>query len=154
RKAREHIEMLLDPGSFVEIGLLARDVQHGRGEKSAADAVITGYGTVNGHRVGVLSHDRAVLGGSNGKPGEGKQMRLHTEAPAAGFPVICFGEGGGGRIPDLMGSAFGRVGSIANMQNLISLARRDRSFTVIGCSMGEMYGDPSFELGLSDFPLM
>lgn len=154
RRARERVEKLLDPGSFLEVGLLARDVGHGRARKTPTDAVITGYGTVDGHRVGVVSADRAVLGGSNGRPGESKKMRIFQEAERAGFPVIAFGEGGGGRIPDLMGSAFGRVGSIAAMQNLAFLARRDRRYTVIGCSMGEMYGDPSFELGLSDFPLM
>jgi acetyl-CoA carboxylase carboxyltransferase component len=154
RRARERVEELLDPGSFIEIGLLARDVSHGRREKSAADAVVTGYGTVNGHRVGVISHDRAVLGGSNGHPAEAKNMRVLTEAERVGFPVISFGEGGGGRIPDLMGSAFGQIGAITRTQSLSFLARRDRRFTVIGCSMGEMYGDPSFVLGLSDFPLM
>ena len=154
RRARERVEKLLDPGSFLEIGLLARDVAHGRASKTPADAVVTGYGTVGGHRVGIISADRAVLGGSNGKPGEAKKMRIFVEAERGGFPVITFGEGGGGRIPELMGSSFGRVGSIMNMQHLAFLARHDRSFTLIGCSMGEMYGDPSFELGLADFPLM
>lgn len=154
RRARERIEKLLDPGSFLEVGLLARDVHHNRAKKTPTDAVITGYGTVDGQRVGVVSSDRAVLGGSNGHPGEAKKMRIFQEAERAGFPVITFGAGGGGRIPDLMGSAFGRVGSITAMQNLAFLARRSRRFTVISCSMEEMYGDPSFELGLSDFSLM
>jgi acetyl-CoA carboxylase carboxyltransferase component len=154
RRARERVEKLLDPGSFVEIGLLARDVKHNRAKKTPADAVVTGYGTVDGRRVGVIAADRSVLGGSNGHPADAKKMRVYQEAQRGGFPVISFGAGGGGRIPDLMGSAFGRVGAITGMAYLAFLARRDRCFTLIACSMEEMYGDPSFELALSDFPLM
>src|SRR5258708_1361125 len=81
-------------------------------------------------------------------------MRVLQEAERCAFPVISFGEGGGGRIPDLMGSSFGRLGAIASDSNLGYMARRNRRFTLIACSMDEMYGDPSFALGLSDFPLM
>lgn len=154
RRARERIEELVDPGSWVEVGLLARDLTHGRERKTPTDGIITGYGTVGGHRVGVLSHDKAVLGGSSGHQAAAKQMRIFTEAQRCGFPVINFGEGGGGRIPDLMGSSFGRTGAIADMSNLGFLARRDRSYTLIACSFDEMYGDPSFAMGLADFPLM
>lgn len=154
RRARDRVEALLDEGSFVEVGLLARDRSHGRGEKSPADALIAGYGTVNGHRVGVISLDGAVLAGSGGHAGSAKQQRIINEASRCGFPVISFGEGGGGRIPDMMGSSLGYAGAIGSTALLPHIARRDRGFTLIACCMGEMYGDPSFKLGLADFPLM
>lgn len=154
RRARERVEELLDEGSFLEVGLLARDLSHGRGEKSPADALIAGYGTVNGHRVGVLSLDGDVLAGSGGHAASAKQQRIINEAIRVGFPVISFGEGGGGRIPDMMGSSLGYSGAIGTNSLLSTIARRDRGFTLIACCMGEMYGDPSFKLGLADFPLM
>ena len=156
RKARERVEALLDPGSFLEVGVLARDLTHGRAEKSPADALIAGYGTVDGHRVGVLSLDGAVLAGSGGHAASAKQSRIIEEAYLHRFPLITFGEGGGGRIPDMMNSALGQHGALARERTnvLMRLAHRDRPFPLISCCMGEMYGDPSFKLGLADFPLM
>jgi len=154
RRARERVEELLDAGSFLEVGLLARDVGHGRESKTPTDGLIAGYGTVGGHRAGVVSHDKAVLGGSTGMAATAKAMRVLDQAFRCGFPIVCFGEGGGGRIPDLMGSAFGVPGSIGATTFLARLARRDRPSTLIACCMDEMYGDPAFTLGLADFPLM
>lgn len=154
RRARERVEALLDPGSFLEVGLLARDVSHGRAEKSPADGMIAGYGTVDGHRVGVLSLDGAVLAGSGGHAAGAKESRIIDEAWRIGFPVISLGEGGGGRIPDMMGSTLGLSGAIAVESSLMRLARKDRPFMLIGCCLGEMYGAPSFKLGLSDWALM
>lgn len=153
RRARERVEELLDPGSFLEVGLLARDLAHGREEKSPADALIAGYGTVDGQRVGVISLDGHVLAGSGGHAASAKQLRIVDEAYRCGFPVVSFGEGGGGRIPDMMGSSLGYAGAIATESLLLRLARK-RPFTLISCCMGEMYGDPSFKLGMADFPLM
>ncbi|MCC7363820.1 MAG: hypothetical protein IT303_05580 [Dehalococcoidia bacterium] len=153
-RARDRVLELLDPGSFLEVGMLARDMNHGRAEKSPSDAVIAGYGTVGGHRVGVMSLDGKVLAGSGGHAAGAKQMRVLDEAAKCGFPIITFGEGGGGRIPDMMGSSLGYAGAIANESFLYKLAKRDRPFTLIACCMGEMYGDPSFKLGLSDFSFM
>jgi acetyl-CoA carboxylase carboxyltransferase component len=156
RRARERVEELLDPGSFLEVGLLAQDQTHGRADKSPADALIAGYGRVNGQRVGVISLDGAVLAGSGGHAASAKQARIVDEAYRRGFPLITFGEGGGGRIPDMMGSSLGFAGAIARTDTnvLTRLAHRDRPFALISCCMGEMYGDPSFKLGLADFPLM
>jgi methylmalonyl-CoA decarboxylase subunit alpha len=154
RRARERVEQLLDPGSFLEIGLLARDRSHGRGEKSPADGMIAGYGTIDGHRVGILSLDGAVLAGSGGHAAGAKEARVVNEAWKAGFPVISLGEGGGGRIPDMMASTLGISGAIGHESSLITLAKLDRPFMLIGCCMGEMYGSPSFKLGLSDWALM
>lgn len=144
----------MDPGSFLEVGMLARDLTHGRAEKSPSDALIAGYGTVLGHRVGVLSLDGAVLAGSGGHAASAKQVRVIDEALRCHFPVVTFGEGGGGRIPDMMGSSLGSAGVMGTESLLLRLARHPRPFTLISCCMGEMYGDPSFKLGLADFPLM
>ena len=153
-RARERVLELLDPGSFLEVGTLARDGTHGRGEKTPSDGIVAGYGTVDGHRVGVISLDGTVLAGSGGKPGGAKQQRIVTEAERLGFPLIAFGEGGGGRIPDMMGSSLGVPHSIGEHQLLVRLGQRDRRFPLFSCSMGEMYGDPSFKFGLADFPIM
>src|SRR5215510_9325988 len=65
--ARERIERLLDPGSFVELDRFVRhrEVEFGMGENRPwGDAVVTGYGTVLGRKVFVFSQDFTVFGGS------------------------------------------------------------------------------------------
>jgi acetyl-CoA carboxylase carboxyltransferase component len=72
--ARDRIRELLDPGSFLEIGALARTP----GDPNAlfGDGVVTGHGTINGRPVGVFSHDQTVFGGSVGEMFGRKVARL------------------------------------------------------------------------------
>jgi len=68
--ARERIEVLLDSGSFEEIGMFVehRCDNFGMSEKKiAGDGVVTGYGTIHGRQVFVYSQDFTVLGGSLGE---------------------------------------------------------------------------------------
>ena len=63
--ARQRIDMLLDPGSFVEIGALMKTP--GRDDALYGDGVVVGHGTVDGRPVAVFSHDQTVFGGSVGE---------------------------------------------------------------------------------------
>ncbi len=62
---RERIEMLLDPGTFVEMGQLAR--QPGDDSNPYGDGVVTGHGLVDGRPVAVFAHDQTVFGGAAGE---------------------------------------------------------------------------------------
>ncbi|HPN19959.1 MAG TPA: carboxyl transferase domain-containing protein, partial [Chitinophagales bacterium] len=65
--ARERLELLMDAGSFEELGMLVthRSTDFGiEKEKYLGDGVVTGYGTVNGRLVYVFSQDFTVFGGS------------------------------------------------------------------------------------------
>jgi propionyl-CoA carboxylase beta chain len=64
--ARERIDLLLDPGSFVETDRMARHRTHGFGierNRPLSDAVVTGWGTIDGRKVFVFSQDFMVFGG-------------------------------------------------------------------------------------------
>ena len=65
--ARERIDRVLDPGSFVEFGLLSTSDMPGMQEKTPADGVILGYGLINGRKVGLVANDFTVLASSNGR---------------------------------------------------------------------------------------
>ena len=68
--ARERIEALLDPGSFVELDALARHRSHNLGmqrQRPLGDGVITGYGTIDGRQVCLFAQDFTVFGGSLGE---------------------------------------------------------------------------------------
>src|SRR5919106_1425294 len=89
--ARERLDLLLDPGSFVETDMLARHRAHGFGmerNRPYTDAVVTGWGTVDGRTVFVYSQDFTVMGGSLGEVMAEKICKVMDLAAAAGAPVI------------------------------------------------------------------
>lgn len=101
--ARERIDLLLDPGSFEELGMLVthRSSLFGLDKKHfLGDGVITGYGTVNGRPVYVFSQDFTVLGGSLAEAHAEKICRVMDLALDNGAPVIGLNDSGGARIQE------------------------------------------------------
>ncbi len=111
---RERVEVLLDPGSFREINMLAEtqtfefDMQN---KKILGDGVITGFGTIAGRRVLVFSQDVTVFGGSAGRAHGEKINYLLRTARKIGAPVVGLYESAGGRLQDGMQneSGYGRM---------------------------------------------
>jgi len=113
RTARENIDDLVDPGSFLEYGALAIAAQKRRRTtedliaNTPADGLITGIGTVNGAlfaadkaRVAALAYDFTVLAGTQGAMNHRKSDRLMALIADQKLPVVWFAEGGGGRPGD------------------------------------------------------
>jgi len=106
RTARENVDDLLDPGSFVEYGPLAIAAQRRRRSlddlvaNTPADGLVGGIGTVEGRRVAVLSYDYTVLAGTQGFQNHRKKDRLFEVVERERLPVVFFTEGGGGRPGD------------------------------------------------------
>ncbi|WP_111768770.1 acyl-CoA carboxylase subunit beta [Nakamurella deserti] len=103
KTARERIELLLDPGSFVETDELARHRSTTFGmdaNRPPGDGVVTGYGTVDDRQVCVFSQDVTVFGGSLGEVYGEKIVKIMDLAMRTGCPVIGLVEGGGARIQE------------------------------------------------------
>lgn len=113
RTARENIDDLVDPGSFLEYGALAVAAQKRRRStedliaSTPADGLITGIGTVNGAlfppdkaRTAALAYDFTVLAGTQGAMNHRKSDRLMSVIADQRLPVVWFAEGGGGRPGD------------------------------------------------------
>ena len=113
RTARENINDLCDPDTFVEYGSLAIAAQKSRQsikalrQQSPADGLVTGIGQVNGHlfdpehsKCIVLSYDYTVMAGTQGAFNHKKTDRMMQVANTARQPIIFFVEGGGGRPGD------------------------------------------------------
>src|ERR1700754_2607369 len=101
--ARERIDMLLDPGSFVELDELARHRSTNFGQernRPYGDGVVTGYGTVDGRAVCVFSQDVTIFGGSLGEVYGEKIVKVMDLAITTGRPIIGMNEGGGARIQE------------------------------------------------------
>ena len=121
RTARENIDDLLDPGSFVEYGPLvvaARRRRHSLDElikTTPADGMLMGLGSVNGDvfaedkaRTAVFAYDYTVLAGTQGGNNHWKLDRMAELALRWRLPTVFFTEGGGGRPGDTEGGGFTR----------------------------------------------
>ena len=101
--ARERIELLLDEGSFEEIGMLVehRSTDFGmEDQKFPGDGVVTGYGTIFGRLVYVYAQDFTVFGGSLSETHATKICRIMDLALENGAPVIGLNDSGGARIQE------------------------------------------------------
>ena len=101
--ARERIDLLLDPGSFVELDMLARHRAHGFGienNRPLTDGVVTGWGTVDGRKVFVFSQDFTIFGGALGEVYAEKIHKVMDLAEATGAPLVGLNDGGGARIQE------------------------------------------------------
>jgi acetyl-CoA carboxylase carboxyltransferase component len=96
---RERLDLLLDPGSFTEDGLLATACD----ERLPADAVITGTGAIDGRLVTVIAHDPTVKAGSWGRRTVEKQIRALERADQDLLPVVFLVDSAGGRLTDQLG---------------------------------------------------
>src|SRR5438477_9196725 len=101
--ARERIELLLDPGSFVELDMF---VQHRSpnfnmmDSRPYGDGVVTGHGTIWGRRVFVFSQDFTVFGGSLGEAFAEKITKVMDMALRYRCPIIGINDSGGARIQE------------------------------------------------------
>jgi acetyl-CoA carboxylase carboxyltransferase component len=113
RTARQNIDDLADPGTFIEYGSLVIAARRNRVpldeliRKTPADGLITGLGTVNGRlfgeeraRCAIVSYDYTVLAGTQGKKNHQKKDRIFEVAAQLRAPLVLFSEGGGGRPGD------------------------------------------------------
>jgi acetyl-CoA carboxylase carboxyltransferase component len=111
--ARERLDLLLDPGSFVETDMFARHRAHGFGlenRRPYGDGVVTGWGNIDGRKVFVFSQDFTVEGGSLGEVFAEKICKVMDLALSTGAPVIGLNDSAGARIqegaPSLAGYAY------------------------------------------------
>ena len=111
--ARERIEMLLDPGTFVEVdGFLESRIDDFDLDKRRVpgDGVVTGYGEIDGRQVFVASEDFTVIGGTLGEYHSFKICRIQDRAMEMQAPLICINDSGGARIEEGISSLSGYSG--------------------------------------------
>src|SRR5215207_9296485 len=95
--ARERLQILLDEGSFEEIGMLVTHRSKDFGmekEVYLGDGVVTGYGTINGRLTYVYSQDFTVFGGSLSETQAEKIVKIMELAMQNGAPVIGMNDSG------------------------------------------------------------
>lgn len=149
--ARERIELLLDPGSFVEMDRLRthRCLNFGMADKLyPGDGVVTGYGQVEGRQVFVYAQDFTVFGGSLSEAVAQKICKIYDLALKAGVPVIGLSDSGGARIQEGVASLAGYADIFC--RNTLASGVIPQISVVMGPSAGGAVYSPA----LTDFVLM
>ena len=149
--ARERIALLLDEGSFDEIGSLATHhvTDFGMEKKRfLGDGVVTGFGTIGGRRVAVYAQDFTVLGGSFSEMQANKISRLLDLARESGIPLIGLIESGGARIQEGVRGLAG-YGRLFTRNVLASGVIPQISVMMGPCAGGSVYSP-----ALTDFIIM
>jgi propionyl-CoA carboxylase beta chain len=151
RTARERIELLLDPGSFVELDGFARHRSTNFGlerTRPYGDGVVTGYGTVDGRQVCVFAQDFTVFGGSLGEVFGQKIVKLMDLAMKTGCPVVGINDSGGARIQEGVVS-LGLYGEI-----FFRNVRASGVIPQISLVMGPCAGGAVYSPAVTDFTVM
>ncbi len=149
--ARERIEQFLDDGSFTEIGAF---VQHScthfgmENKKFLGDAIVTGYGKINGRLVYVFAHDFTVVGGTLGHAFAEKVCKLMEHAMRNGAPIIGLSDSGGARIQEGVESLAGYADIF--LRNTLASGVVPQISVIMGpCAGGAVYSP-----ALTDFIFM
>src|SRR5438874_298768 len=151
KTARERIDMLLDPDSFIELDELARHRSTNFGQEKNrpyGDGVVTGYGTIDGRPVCVFSQDVTVFGGSLGEVYGEKIVKVMDLAMKTGRPIVGINEGGGARIQEGVVS-LGLYGEIFNRN-----VKASGVIPQISLIMGANAGGHVYSPALTDFVVM
>jgi propionyl-CoA carboxylase beta chain len=149
--ARERIDALLDPGSFVETDALVRHRSTNFGladNRPFGDGVVTGYGTIDGREVCLFSQDATVFGGSLGEVYGEKIVKVMDLALKTGRPLVGINEGAGARIQEGVVS-LGLYGEIFRRNVHASGVIPQISLIMGPCAGGHVYSP-----ALTDFVVM
>jgi propionyl-CoA carboxylase beta chain len=139
--ARERVDLLLDPGSFVELDRFVThrcadfDMQE---QKVLGDGVVTGWGTVDGRRVFVFAQDFTVFGGSLSAAYASKICKIMDLALKVGAPVVGLNDSGGARIQEGVESLAGYADIF--LRNVLSSGVVPQISAILGpCAGGAVY---------------
>jgi acetyl-CoA carboxylase carboxyltransferase component len=149
--ARERLELLLDPGSFVETDALVRHRLGTYGldrQRPYTDGVVTGWGTIDGRKVFVFSQDFTVFGGSLGEAFAEKVCKIMDLAVSVGAPLIGINDSGGARIQEGAASLAG-YGYIFDRN-----VRASGVIPQISLVMGPCAGGAVYSPAITDFVFM
>jgi acetyl-CoA carboxylase carboxyltransferase component len=147
--ARGRLDLLIDEGTFVELGIHGRPHFSQRameGVEAPADGVVTGYGRVDGRLVAVAAYDFTVMAGSMGMTGELKVGRLREMALQKRMPMVWLLDSAGARIQEAVGSLFAGSGHLFREEVIASGV-----IPQVAALMGPCAAGTAYIPGLADF---
>jgi len=147
--ARERIALLIDAGTFVELGIHGTPHSSQRamdGVEAPADGVITGYGKIDGRLAAVCAYDFTVMAGSMGMTGEFKVTRLRELALRERIPFVWLLDSAGARVQEAAGAMFAGSGHLFREEVVMSGV-----IPQVAALMGPCAAGTAYIPGLADF---
>src|SRR5213078_2519645 len=147
--ARERLALLVDEGTWTELGIHAGihfSVRGLDGKEAPADGVITGYGKIDGRLCAVAAYDFTVMAGSMGMTGELKMGRLRELALQKRIPLVWLLDSAGARIQEAIGSLFAGSGHLFREEVVNSGV-----IPQVAALMGPCAAGTAYIPGLADF---
>ena len=146
--ARERLDLLLDPGSFVELDAFVTNRDASATESFLGDGVVTGHGFIDGRTVFVFSQDFTVFGGSLSEAYAEKICKVMDLAMKVGAPIIGLNDSGGARIQEGVVSLGGYADIF--LRNVLASGVVPQISVVLGpCAGGAVYSP-----AITDFTVM
>jgi acetyl-CoA carboxylase carboxyltransferase component len=142
--ARERIDAVLDPGSFVETGVLAG------GEDEPAGGLVGGFGTLYGKPIAISSYDYSVWGGTQTAVNHSKIDRIMDLSFRHRWPFVCFADGGGARAQGLAGRGWGQAGMSNTLGTFDGLATLSGWVPIVSVVSGRSFAGNASIAGFSD----
>ena len=146
--ARERVDRLFDPGSFLESGMYAVSNRPEDKATTPADGKVAGCGRIDGREAAVISNDFTVKGSSSANINIKKLKHMKGIAKKRGIPIVFLGESSGARMPDVMGA-----GSIGSKDDPVEYQRLRESPWAAGI-LGYSFGSSAWYASMSDFCVM
>lgn len=149
--AIQRLDFLVDPGSFIETGLLGASGVFKEDEaKTPRDGKIVGFAQIGGRDVGVVINDFTTKGASTSATNSKKLGHVRRVTTEKGMPFVHVGESTGARLPDAMGSR--GMGSL--LGNDTTQFRRTRENPWAAAALGTSFGSSAWLCCISDFAVM
>jgi len=146
--ARERVERLFDPGTFIESGMLAVSNRPEDRLTTPADGKVAGFCRINGREAAVVANDFTVKGASSAAINIKKLKHMKMVARKRGIALVFLGESTGARMPDVMGAS-----SIGSKDDPVEYQRM-REVPWAAAVLGHCYGSSAWYGSMSDFCVM
>ncbi len=148
--AQERLDALIDPNSFIELGLLGASTIDEDVAETPRDGKITGFARIDGRDVGVVVNDFTTKGASTSATNSKKMGYIRKVCTERGLPFVHVGESTGARLPDAMGSK--GMGNL--LGNDITQFRRMRDTPWAAAALDTAFGSSAWLCCCSDFAVM
>ncbi len=142
--ARERIDAVIDPGSFVETGVLAGP------EDEPAGGLVAGLGTLYGRTIAISSYDYTVWGGTQTGINHSKIDRIMDLAIRHRFPFVCFADGGGARAQGLRSAGFFGAAMVNEVGTFDGMALMSGWVPTVSVVSGRSFAGNASIAGMSD----
>ena len=146
--ARERLDRLFDPGTFIESGMLAVSARAEDKASTPADGKVAGFGRIDGRESAAISNDFTVKGASSAGINIKKLKHMKAVAKKRGIPMVFLGESTGARMPDVMGAD-----SIGSKDDPVEYQRTRETPWAAGV-LGYCFGSSAWYAAMSDFCVM